>query len=293
LQDNHVGESFFDGSFSWQTSDDPTGGRVNYVDMPTAQALNVSYVNGDKFVMRADDQNVVTSGRGRNSMRIASTKAYRDSVIVMDIEHMPYGCSQWPAFWTLTTGNWPDGGEIDMLEGINTHSINLGSLHTSSGCTMPDNRDQKGHADTTDCNANVNDDSGCGTSFSSTSSYGQGLNNNGGGWFVMKRTDSDGVSMYFWPRNDKSVPDDVRTNTGSVSPSSSWGKPEGVWPTSQCDFASHFTEHNIVINLTFCGAWAGNEFGVCGQGDCNTFVDQNPQAFTEAYWEINSLRVYT
>ncbi len=50
-------------------------------------------------------------------MRIASTKAYRDSVIVMDIEHMPYGCAQWPAFWTLTTGNWPDGGEIDMLEG--------------------------------------------------------------------------------------------------------------------------------------------------------------------------------
>ncbi len=43
LQDNHVGESFFDGSFSWQTFDDPTGGRVNYVDMPTAQALNLSY----------------------------------------------------------------------------------------------------------------------------------------------------------------------------------------------------------------------------------------------------------
>lgn len=67
--------------------------------------------------MRGDDQNVVTSGRGRNSVRIASTKAYRDSVIVMDIEHMPYGCAQWPAFWTLTNGNWPDGGEIDMLEG--------------------------------------------------------------------------------------------------------------------------------------------------------------------------------
>lgn len=68
----------------------------------------------------------------------------------------------------------------------------------------------------------------------------------------MKRTDSDGVSMYFWPRNDKSVPKEVRSNTGSISPSSSWGKPEGVWPTSQCDFASHFTDHNIIINLTFC-----------------------------------------
>lgn len=42
LQDNFVGDSFKQG-FTWETFNDPTGGRVNYVDLPTAQANNLTY----------------------------------------------------------------------------------------------------------------------------------------------------------------------------------------------------------------------------------------------------------
>ena len=36
--------------------------------------------------------------------------------MVLDLEHMPGGCAQWPAFWTADPGNWPGAGEIDMIE---------------------------------------------------------------------------------------------------------------------------------------------------------------------------------
>ena len=75
------------------------------------------------FVMRADNQNVVAPGaRGRDSIRISSYNAYDESVIILDVQHMPQGCSTWPAFWTLSQkGPWPQGGEIDIVEG--KHSL--------------------------------------------------------------------------------------------------------------------------------------------------------------------------
>lgn len=70
--------------------------------------------------MRADSTSIVPSwARGRDSVRISSWNAYGDSVIVLDVQHMPEGCATWPAFWTLSqAGPWPKGGEIDIVEGI-------------------------------------------------------------------------------------------------------------------------------------------------------------------------------
>jgi hypothetical protein len=74
----------------------------------------------DKFFMRPDDIKVVSRGaRGRDSVRITSHKAYDESLIVLDLDHMPEGCATWPAFWTLSqAGPWPYGGEVDIIEGL-------------------------------------------------------------------------------------------------------------------------------------------------------------------------------
>ena len=57
------------------------------------------------------------TARGRDSNRISSKEAFGGSVIILDIQHMPYGCATWPAFWTLSqNGSWPAGGEIDIIE---------------------------------------------------------------------------------------------------------------------------------------------------------------------------------
>src|SRR5712672_2616260 len=79
-----------------------------------------SSVQDNQFIMRADDVSFVDDSlRGRSSVRIHSQKAYDDSIIVLDVEHMPAGCATWPAFWTLSsTGPWPNGGEIDIIEGM-------------------------------------------------------------------------------------------------------------------------------------------------------------------------------
>lgn len=139
LKDSYIGHNFFDG-WKWETLDDPTHGRVNYVDEGTARASNLSYgelrprlatphivahhprvsATDSKFVMRADSFKTVDPGaRGRDSVRISSYNAYDESVIVLDLQHMPEGCSTWPAFWSLSQkGPWPKGGEIDFIEGM-------------------------------------------------------------------------------------------------------------------------------------------------------------------------------
>ena len=72
-----------------------------------------------EFIMRPDYLSIVPSNtRGRDSNRISSYSKYRDSVVILDVQHVPDSiCSVWPAFWTVTAGKWPEGGEIDIYEG--------------------------------------------------------------------------------------------------------------------------------------------------------------------------------
>ena len=51
-----------------------------------------------------------------------------------------------------------------------------------------------------------------------------------------------------------------------------------------------------VFDTTFCGSWAGAvwESSSCASlaPTCNAYVQNNPSAFENAYWSVNSLRVY-
>ena len=52
-----------------------------------------------------------------------------------------------------------------------------------------------------------------------------------------------------------------------------------------------------VFDTTFCGDWAGNVWSIdsaCSSQapTCQSFVQNNPSAFTDAYWSVNSLKVY-
>jgi len=52
------------------------------------------------------------------SVRIASTKTYSSGLFISDFAAMAHGCAVWPAYWSLGRG-WPDGGEMDIIEGVN------------------------------------------------------------------------------------------------------------------------------------------------------------------------------
>lgn len=295
LDDSIVGEDFYS-SFNFEAIPDPTDGRVTYVDQSTAQMLNLTYATSDTFIMRADDTTVLTaSGPGRNSVRIRSNNQYTQHVVVFDMLHMPEGCGTWPAVWETDESNWPDGGEVDIVEGVNNVEPNQSTLHTSPNCTMPANITQLGTAVETDCDTAADGNAGCGVQLTEDyNSFGPGFNSIGGGWYAMERTDSY-IAVWFWERDDDSAPSDATSGAGTID-TTSWGTPAAYFPNTDCDLATHFDANNIIINLTFCGDWAGNAAVYAASGcpsDCVTYVDSNPTAFTNAYFQFSSINIYT
>ncbi|KAG6820979.1 hypothetical protein H0H93_008608 [Arthromyces matolae] len=229
-QDVFEGEDFFKG-WTWETQNDPTHGRVNYVDQLTAQSLGLSSATDDKFFMRADSSSMIPpSARGRDSVRIISNKAYGDSVIVLDVQHMPAGCGTWPAFWTLSqAGPWPHGGEIDIIEAkLFLQIVTLKSILTKAA-------EQALLARTHTVLASI-------TSV------------------------AVGIKVWFWARNDRSVPPEITYNLRFIEPSFFWGTPDAYFPTrQQCEYSSHFDEHRMVFDLTFC-IFAASHHGLPGRG---------------------------
>ncbi|TFK22237.1 family 16 glycosyl hydrolase [Coprinopsis marcescibilis] len=294
MADNIQGPSFFD-TFEWENIPDPTHGRVNYVDLPTAQQQNLTFAKKDSFVLRADSTNFLDpNGPGRNSVRIRSKKNYTTHVAVFDVKHMPQGCGTWPAIWEVQGSNWPYGGELDILEGVNDDGTNAATLHTGPNCRMPASREgQTGIRVLENCDANVNSNIGCPVKFTSPESYGPTFNAVGGGWYAIERTPTY-IKVWFWARNDKSVPAEVMSGNVIVNPDS-WGTPTALFPDTQCNLNQHFGPHNIVINLTLCGDWAGQS-DVYQQSGCPStcvdFVNNNPSAFANAYFDIAAVRVY-
>ncbi|KAF9517634.1 glycoside hydrolase family 16 protein [Hydnum rufescens UP504] len=293
VSDSFVGPSFYNG-FDAVAIPDPTEGRVNYVDTQTAIKLNLTYAYEDTFILRADYTTTLTAtGPGRNSVRLSSKKKYTQSVLVADIRHMPQGCGTWPALWTYTRP-WPSSGEIDIVEGVNDQGPNQATLHTSPGCTQPDSRLESGEVVSLNCDATVNNNQGCGVKSTDPASYGPPFNAIGGGWYAMERTSSS-ISVWFWRRDDPSVPWSVQMGLSDLD-TFSFGVPFGTFVCDNCPIPEYFAAHNIIINLTLCGSWAGQPdvFQAAGcPGSCVDYVNNNPAAFKDAYWDFASLKVYT
>lgn len=287
-----TGQSFLD-AFNFQAISDPTNGRVTYVDESTAKADGLVSVANNKLTLRADyTTKLSSSDPGRKSFRIQSNSQYETHVAIFDIAHMPQGCGTWPAIWEVGA-NWPNEGEVDIVEGVNDQTPNKCSLHTSSGCTMPSSRSMTGTVDGTDCDAYDNGNSGCGVNINDNKSYGPQFNSNGGGWYAIERSSSY-IKIFFWERTSGSVPSDVSSPGSSIN-TSKWGTPAAYFPNTDCNFSTHFGEHNIIINLTFCGDWAGSSSVYSASGcpsTCVDYVNNNPSAFKNAYFEFNSLNIY-
>nr|GAT50274.1 glycoside hydrolase family 16 protein [Mycena chlorophos] len=293
---NIVGEGFYN-AFNFEAIPDPTDGRVNYVSEATAKADNLTFASANTFILRADYKTVISdsSSTGRNSVRIRTNAAYTTHAAVFDVEHMPQGCGTWPAIWETNESNWPAGGEVDIVEGVNDQGTDQITLHTNPGCTMPSSgRTQTGTVVGTDCDAEANGNAGCGVKSTVASSYGPSFNAAGGGWYAIERTNTF-INVWFWTRDASNVPADVRAGGTSVN-TGGWGTPTANFPNTDCNFPNFFDGNNIIINLTFCGDWAGQSSVYASSGcpsTCVDYVDQNPSAFQNAYFQFNSINIYT
>ncbi|KAK3694568.1 glycoside hydrolase family 16 protein [Podospora appendiculata] len=298
LVDVYDQNNFFK-EFDFFTEADPTDGFVKYLDSSAADHRSLAGYIDDAVFLGVDDVNKTQSGRA--SVRVTSKKAYTTGLFIADIAHMPAGrtdsqsCGLWPAFW-MVGPNWPNSGEIDILEGVNTQSSNAITLHTGPGCNITNT----GSVATTelmssDCQGNQ----GCSQNTQSQNNYGAGFNAAGGGVYVVEWTDQS-ISSWFFSRNSTMATSlaSAASNTTAAPDTSSFGLPLANFVGgSSCDISQHFQNQQIVINTDFCGQWAGqvwDQDSTCSAlaSSCDTYVGANPEAFSEAYWLINSIKIY-
>ncbi|KAK4990850.1 hypothetical protein LTR50_002217 [Elasticomyces elasticus] len=314
LTDDLGGSNFFN-HVSFYTDRDPTAGTVQFMSPELAVQMSpplIGYAkssSNNQSVYLAADSSLVSS-QGRHSVRVASNKAWDHGLVILDAAHMPSStCGVWPAFWLLGSngvpGSWPtQGGEIDIIEGVNRQTSNIVSAHTGPGCVLDNNTSLfTGTMTTSNCDVNAKGQSqnvGCSitapeASLGNSSSYGTGFNAQGGGVYAA-RFEADGIQVHFFPRN--AIPADIVNNTPDPS---SWPKPLAAFGGPGCKFRRTFWNMSIILDTTFCGDWSGKVWNVggsqscaaiTGAATCAEYVVNNPKAFTQAYWLINGLKVF-
>ena len=287
ITDTFDHSNFFD-KFNFFNGADPTNGFVKFASNAVANTSGLAGYSGNQIYLGVDSTTVNPAG-GRGSVRLSSQKSYTHGLFIADIAHMPGGiCGVWPAFWTFGP-NWPASGEIDIIEGVNSNNFDSITLHTAAGCSMSSTGSLAG---STLLSPNCQGNNGCSITATNTQGYGAGFNAIGGGVYAMQ-WESSGIYVWFFPRN--AIPSDV--TSGSPNPSG-WGLPTAKF--EGCNVDQYFMNHNIVFDTTFCGDWAGatSVWGSScqastGASTCQAYVGANPTAFTNAYWLINSVKVYS
>ena len=207
---------------------------------------------------------------------------------------MPFGCSVWPAFWTLGDGPWPNGGEIDIVEGVNKKATfvpffnlffccrfmsdvrNQYTFHTGANqvCNIPKQAPTvDGHSAFTDtvmntnCSSSPEDNTGCTVLDTSNTSFGQGFSSAGGGVFAFLR-DDQGIRIWHFTR--QSIPNDISTGYPDTS---SWPTPNALLSADNCNVDSFFSCQTIVLDITLCGGWASSDYPASGcPGTCSQQV---------------------
>ncbi|KAK0192326.1 glycoside hydrolase family 16 protein [Armillaria mellea] len=266
---DYSGSTFFDRWDFFGNWDNLTLGDVWWLSKADAFAQGLTYVNSaGNAIMKVDNMHNVVNGQKRNSVRITSQDIYDvGSLWIIDLKHIPFGCSVWPAFWTKGyQDNWPVGGEIDIIEAINLMPNNQMALHTTSGCShVPEAQQyQSGATTQTDCSLS----SGCTVLELKENSLYTGLAEAGGGVWA---TQFDVSGIWFWSRPN--VPASISATTSSTG--------------------------NLVLDITLCGQWAGLSnlyFPSCGSGTGTCYADSvvGPGSnFNDAYFEISYIRAYT
>jgi hypothetical protein len=247
LVNSYVGESLIKG-FDFQHSADLSHGYVCYQDKDAAKEAKLWEVkDNDAVILRADyEHETDPDGEGRMSVRIESQESWTHGLFIGDFAHMPKpACGLWPAFWAYGD-DWPNNGEINIIEGANLAQVNLMSGHTGDGCMLPTKEEAQFSAKqlTVDCAVSwkgSNVGCGYGVRKDDVTSYGDGFNDCGGGVYAMEWDDKFIKIWHF-----EKAPGDIAAKKPNPE---SWGVPLAVFGGSMCSVDSHFKAMRLVLNI--------------------------------------------
>lgn len=143
LVERQEGEAFWD-AYNFYDGEDSLGsaGYNLYVSKKRAEELGIISTVPDEDDSQASmlkmesTVNPHNASAPRLSIRLEGKRRYNRGLFILHLKHMPTGCGVWPAFWLTDETVWPDHGEIDILEGINTQATAKTALHTSESCSM-------------------------------------------------------------------------------------------------------------------------------------------------------------
>jgi hypothetical protein len=98
--------------------------------------------SGDLDITALGSGSSWTSGRIQTTTANVGAPAGGQLEVTASIEQPSGGPGYWPAFWMLGPGQWPENGEIDIMEDVNSLSELSGTVHcgTDPGgpCNEPD-----------------------------------------------------------------------------------------------------------------------------------------------------------
>ncbi|KAJ4470245.1 concanavalin A-like lectin/glucanase domain-containing protein [Lentinula aciculospora] len=304
----YAGDSFFSGWDYYGNVDNTTLGNVTYVNQSTGVSQSLTYVDSitGHAIIRVDNFTNIPNASivNRNSVKITTKEAYPvGSLVIIDAWHIPYGCSVWPAFWTLGINlEWPQAGEMDIIEAINNLGVNQYALHTSSGCSLPSPSSnssssilQSGNTIETNCTSTFYSNEGCLVQESKPNSFGAEFAEAQGGVFATQ-LDVSGIYIWFWSRSNIPAAISQANSSSKMDISSDWGTPTVAVPSSGCNITQYFQAQQLVLDITLCGVWAGvqsiySSSGCSGQCIDNVIGAGNP-TYNDAYWDIAYIRTY-
>jgi hypothetical protein len=98
--------------------------------------------NGDLDITALGSGSSWTSGRIQTTSANVGAPSGGELEVTASIEQPTGGLGYWPAFWMLGPGQWPENGEIDIMEDVNSLSEVAGTIHCGTDpdgpCNEPD-----------------------------------------------------------------------------------------------------------------------------------------------------------
>jgi hypothetical protein len=85
--------------------------------------------NGNLDITALGSGSSWTSGRVQTTSANVGAPAGGELEVTASIEQPSGGLGYWPAFWMLGPGQWPENGEIDIMEDVNSLSELSGTVH--------------------------------------------------------------------------------------------------------------------------------------------------------------------